>query len=626
MEDELVYRGRFDGIEDRKLNSTRLFFSSTFTDTTDERNGLIEHVYPRLREYCLNEYNIQFQYSDMRWGIQSKASNTHATVHMCLKELDNCCRLSMATNCVILLSHRYGSRFAPACIPSRIFQHLLSKTEDKTLLTEINGMNQKKKLQIILRKAADRCCEQNLITKDERDEFHISVTAQEIYRALSNNKHKPRRILCFFRELTDIDELGSKFHDNEDKAESKQLLIDIKNLLKESIDSSEIYTYKLQWKDENDRKKYLSKFFDDFYQAVKLQIDFHMKQNKSKQGNVLHNQIVEHAIQCNSLVQRFFPRPEVFEQIKTYITSSINYPCVLLGKSGTGKSSIMAKLVNEIPSWYSQVNNVSLIVRFLGATPSSSDIRRPLISIIDQICMIYHLNIPSHFDNVKEIFENILIRIPKDENLILLLDSIDQLQTVDLIDLSKWLPEKFPLSSSNVKYGLQEIEIKPFDENTAQEVLHSWLKQDRRCLTAIQHEWLKPKFTQQHKIDPLFLSLLYDQTLTWHSYDEIPDKTFSDIQLTGDAIDYLYDQLCMKHGEILFRRSMIYLQLSGGLSEVEIEDILSLDDDVLQSVFVHYLPPRELFRLPSNLWIRIRNDMHKYLVEKDIDNVPCVYL
>lgn len=61
MEDELLYRGRFNHIGDRKLNSIRLFISSTFTDTTEERNGLIDCVYPRLREYCLNKYKIQFQ-------------------------------------------------------------------------------------------------------------------------------------------------------------------------------------------------------------------------------------------------------------------------------------------------------------------------------------------------------------------------------------------------------------------------------------------------------------------------------------------------------------------------------------------------------------------------------------
>ena len=73
----------------------------------------------------------------------------------------------------------------------------------------------------------------------------ILVTAQEIYRALANNKHKPRRILCFFRELFDIEELDSKFHDNEDKIESEELLNNVKQLLQQSIDGSDIYTYKV---------------------------------------------------------------------------------------------------------------------------------------------------------------------------------------------------------------------------------------------------------------------------------------------------------------------------------------------------------------------------------------------
>ncbi|CAF4406809.1 unnamed protein product, partial [Adineta steineri] len=177
--------------------------------------------------------------------------------------------------------------------------------------------------------------------------------------------------------------------------------------------------------------------------------------------------------------------------------------------------------------WYSQANSVSVIIRFLGATPSSSDIRRPLISIIEQICILYHLTVPSNFDNVKEILENILLQIPKDEYLILLLDSIDQLQLVDLKNLSKWLPKSF--LSSNIKCifstipeieidretihihtqlqtiyknNLVEIEVKTFDENTVEQVLHSWLEQDQRCLTTIQHEWLKPKFSIRHYITP----------------------------------------------------------------------------------------------------------------------------
>ena len=73
----------------------------SFSDTVDERNGLIKYVYPKLREYCLQTYGIPFQYSDMRWGIQEEAIHDHSTVPMCLQELDHCCRLSLATNCVV---------------------------------------------------------------------------------------------------------------------------------------------------------------------------------------------------------------------------------------------------------------------------------------------------------------------------------------------------------------------------------------------------------------------------------------------------------------------------------------------------------------------------------------------
>lgn len=41
-----------------------------------------------------------------------------------------------------------------------------------------------------------------------------------------------------------------------------------------------------------------------------------MKIYENKQENLLYNQILEHAIQCNLLTQRFFPRPDVFQQVK----------------------------------------------------------------------------------------------------------------------------------------------------------------------------------------------------------------------------------------------------------------------------------------------------------------------
>ena len=285
-------------------------------------------------------------------------------------------------------------------------------------------------------------------------------------------------------------------------------------------------------------------------------------------------------------------------------------------------------------------------------TPTSSDLRRPLISIIEQICAIYGWKTPLINDNIKEILENLFRQIPSDENLILLLDSIDQLQINEIKNLSNYLPIiDFP---SNVKMilstipkieverinyeidreirsiynakNLIEIEVKSLDCDLAVRVLNAWLKEDRRRLTETQFQWLKPKLSRPNGISALFLSLLYDQTLKWHSYDMEIDKKFLSITRTNEAIGYFYDQLGVKHGHLLVQRAMIYLQLSGGLTETEMEDILSSDDELLRSVFQHYLPPFKLFRLPSTLWIQIRNEMQKYLIEKDIDQSTCIFL
>ncbi len=294
---------------------------------------------------------------------------------------------------------------------------------------------------------------------------------------------------------------------------------------------------------------------------------------------------------------------------------------------------------------------MSVIIRFLGTTPRSSDVRRPLISIIQQIFIIYNIKL-------KQILEHILGQIPGNEQLILLFDSIDQLQ-VEYYDCSKWLPMNYlknvkcivstiPIieykeNEQKKEYKILEglkslfdntssmVEITEFDEHVAQQVFHSWLERDQRCLTPIQMEWLQPKFLPnsdygEPQPTPLFLSLLYEITRSWHSFDDTPDPIFLKKKSTRGAIKYLYAKLSEKHGQILFERAMAYLRQAGGLTETELEDMLSADNEVLQSIFTRYLPPVSMFRLPSTLWIRIRNDMHKYLVEKTVDNVTVIYL
>jgi hypothetical protein len=46
------------------------------------------------------------------------------------------------------------------------------------------------------------------------------------------------------------------------------------------------------------------------------------------------------------------------------------------------------------------------------------------------------------------------------------------------------------------------------------------------------------------------------------------------------------------HGKMLFSRTMIYMSsFKNGISESELEDILSIDDDVLYEIFEYHAPP-----------------------------------
>jgi hypothetical protein len=48
-----------------------------------------------------------------------------------------------------------------------------------------------------------------------------------------------------------------------------------------------------------------------------------------------------------------------------------------------------------------------------------------------------------------------------------------------------------------------------------------------------------------------------------------------------------------------------------GLSESELEDILSCDDDVLNDVYAYWTPP--VRRLPPLLLVRLKTDLSQYL-------------
>lgn len=276
-------------------------------------------------------------------------------------------------------------------------------------------------------------------------------------------------------------------------------------------------------------------------------------------------------------------------------------------------------------------------------TPISSTIYKTLLSVSTQISELYHIPM-SIYPTVNQLRDqletSLLPQIPDNEYLLILLDSIDQLHT-DAYDC-KWLPTDFPRNIKCIVSTLPEhgdilaslkrilldkknlfVHVPPFEPSTVEIVYNDWLSVKQRSLSADQRSFINRLMNKKNQILPLFMKLMFDIISDWHSYDEIDEHL---IQLTDvdDCIRYLFRRLETRHNNILFSRALCYMTACrSGISQNELEDVLSLDDDVLKSVFQHYIPP--VRRLPGILWTRIRNDLDEYITEKEVDDAPVIY-
>jgi hypothetical protein len=109
--------------------------------------------------------------------------------------------------------------------------------------------------------------------------------------------------------------------------------------------------------------------------------------------------------------------------------------------------------------------------------------------------------------------------------------------------------------------------------------------------------------------------LSFDQALSsWHSYTPSSHITLS--PSVEDSIRFFFLTLEKVHGHVLISHALGYITCAGpaGITQAELEDVLSCDDDVLDDVYQWWVPPSR--RLPPLLWARARSDIGAYLVEK----------
>ena len=299
---------------------------------------------------------------------------------------------------------------------------------------------------------------------------------------------------------------------------------------------------------------------------------------------------------------------------------------------------------SSLQDWL-QPSKPLLIVRYLGTTPDSSSLGPLLASICQQLSYTFMLpfeDIPDDIVPLTAHMKEILTRATEAQPLLIFLDSVDQLVGSQDANKMSWLPTKLPPFCKIVVSCTREednpllcqgyedltkivfdpnnfLEVKALGEDLAYEVIKLWMKKAGRDLN--NYQWRVVANAVSRCSLPIFCKLVFAEICRWHSYSK-PQETYLEHNVM-DSIFLLYEKVEAKHGWLLVSHALAYVTAAkSGVSESEIEDLISLDDKVLDDIYQYHLPPSR--RIPPLLWTRVRGDLPGYLTDSEADGVNVV--
>ncbi len=222
--------------------------------------------------------------------------------------------------------------------------------------------------------------------------------------------------------------------------------------------------------------------------------------------------------------------------------------------------------------------------------------------------------------------------------LVVFMDSVDQLAASHRAHYLAWVPQQLPphvhfvVSTLPREYGLLDtlhsiihseenfVQILPLGTSVSLNIIREWLGRGGRTLTTSQFQIVETALEQCSL--PLYMRLVIEEVSRWKSYWS-PSQTQLASSVKG-VINSLFDRLETVHGKMFTSNVLSYITASkNGLSDMELDDLISLDDDVLNDVFQHWVPP--VRRVPPLLWPRLLNDLGSYIMKREANGIIVYY-
>ena len=469
------------------------------------------------------------------------------------------------------------------------------------------------------------------LSEEEKRQWEISDVEAEVRRGIMRMTSDSRKFLCIQRDISDFSNIrdmdvaeketigqyielineSEKLEVNEAAQRSVAELR--KDIMKEGVS---IDSYVQPWIQggftEHTHPEYNQELGEAFYDRMTFDIETAL----SKQADVSSNakEVATHLNFASQRSQSFYSRPDLVESGLNYLSSQTQeFPCVIHGDSGSGKTSTMAAIAVQTATFSPKP---VLVLRFCGTTPQSGSLLTLLRGMIEQISSAYYsqpIHLPESVTDTIDVFVELLQLASEETPLIVIVDSLDQLSLEERGGESvSWIPTELPehvhivvsaRSDSSGCYGdlrhrdIPEgnyLGVDTITREEAEEIATGSLATANRALQPKQLQKLLDLATDENAEPPtvLRLRLLLDMAMKVTSTDDFPDLASS----VRGLIEGTLARIEQAHGERLVATVCGLLGVAPyGLGEETLQDLLAVDDEVLDDVRVSgQLPVRRL--------------------------------
>ncbi|WP_207561023.1 AAA family ATPase [Sulfurimonas aquatica] len=672
------------------MNNTktfRLFISSTFSDFQLERRVLHEKVFPEIDKHC-TEQGYQFQPVDLRWGVNNEAQLDQKTLELCLNEV-RACKHFPHPNFLIMLGNRYGWVSLPYAIKKSEFESILDfYTNNSSALQLLNewyiedsnhliedlhayvlkprepkgayaDWQDWEKLENELRALLQDAANALFKGTPQYTKYFLSATEAEVQEGIFKYLQPTKFQLEMQEEYTEISEIDQDYvygfvrsindHETADLSnEPAKSFIDKdqtnvtnfkKELIENTLNKSNLLPADVTLSGDINNpftdKSYLLEF--ETFMIDKLKLAVNKQIAEAQEISQLTQERSEQQRFQSLKTKVFFGREEELEVIQKYIDSDNTQPFIVHGVSGIGKSSFMAKVIEQTE----EALIYTIADRFIGVTSSSSNTRALLESLINDLAAQKVLVLPETLKQDNNQFnqqvKELLLTIEKPT--VIILDALDQLQNKDYL---QWLPLELP---SNLKIILSmldqkgyehyydllknkldkknQLNIEALNDAAATQTLKSLLKKEKHSLTPQQFEYTLEKF-RESKSSPLYLKIAFEEVKTWKSTDTNEELRVGIQEVIKEFIDNLTEKYHHSPKIVHKLLGLIYAS-KNGLSEKEILDLLSRDESILTDLEEFNkldltIDGETVRRFPISIWARLHEQLKPFINERTIDN------